>query len=43
MHEAGSLAAVVPAAEERAAVDVVDFGLAFVELESLEHAASRRP
>jgi hypothetical protein len=24
-------------------VDVVDFGLAFFELESLEHAASRAP
>ena len=43
MHAAGSLAAVVPAADAGAAVDAVDFGFAFFESESLEHAASNAP
>ena len=40
MHAEGSLAAVVPAAEEGAAVEAVDFAFAFFESESLEHAAT---
>jgi len=43
MHEAGSLAAVVPAAEEGAAVEVVEVGFAFFESESLEHLRAARP
>src|SRR2546429_8033041 len=40
MQDAGSLAVVVAAAEVGVVVEVVDFGFAFFEAESLEHVAS---